>query len=269
MVNTGRPELINEVALVSALRSGHVKAAALDIQHIVDVNCATQLAATGQIIHTARTSWLSEESAHELRVAAAKELRRALTGRIPQDLNCCVNKNQLAASKTSSSDSTFGNHVAPSSSSSSSNQPFNSIPGLGGFLNAANDGNHSYSRSFSQNMKMLTAYNMQMPTSFGTLQYPNPLLMNPQLLMGNPALGSFPFAGTNPASLAFGNAASRLLSQSPKSNNKRNRSGASTPANNPTSASANRTPSISPSVPPSHQNGDEVSDTVLWYPLIL
>jgi C-terminal binding protein len=251
VVNTGRPELINETALVSALRNGQVKAAALDIQHILDTNCATQLAASGQIIQTARTSWLSEESAHELRVSAAKELRRALTGRIPQDLSCCINREQLIAKNN---DSTFhNNHIGNSTTSSSGggqNQPFNSLPGLGGFPTAVTD-----------------AYNgLSMPTSFASLPYANPLLMNPQLLMSNPALQNFPFSGVNPTSLAFGNAASRLLSQSPKStqsnNNKRSTSGTSTPAFNQI-ASANRSPSTSPIIPgntPSQQN-DEISMT--------
>uniref|UniRef100_A0AC34FG53 Uncharacterized protein n=1 Tax=Panagrolaimus sp. ES5 TaxID=591445 RepID=A0AC34FG53_9BILA len=234
IVNTGRPELINETALVSALRTGHVKAAALDIQHILDTNCATQLAASGQIIQTARTSWLSEESAHELRVAAAKELRRALTGRIPQDLSCCINKDQLN-SKNNDSSFNSNNHVGSSASSSTPNQPFNSLQGLAGFSADAYNG-------------------LSMPTSFVSLPYTNPLLMNPQLLMSNPALGNFPFSGVNPTSLAFGNAASRLLSQSPKStqsNNKRSISGTSTPAHNQI-ASANRSPSTSPIVPPAN-----------------
>jgi C-terminal binding protein len=249
VVNTGRPELINETALVSALRTGHVKAAALDIQHILDTNCATQLAATGQIIQTARTSWLSEESAHELRVAAAKELRRALTGRIPHDLSCCINKDQLT---TKNNDSSYNsnNHIGSSASSSTPNQAFNSLQSLG-FPAAVSD-----------------AYNgLSMSTSFASLPYTNPLLMNPQLLMSNPALGNFPFSGVNPTSLAFGNAASRLLSQSPKSttqsnSNKRSISGASTPANNQ-AASANRSPSSSPIIPPANsslsqqQNNDD------------
>lgn len=143
VVNTGRPELVNEGALVASLRSGHVKAAALDVQHILDIGSAAQLAQSGQIIQTARTSWLSEESVHELRVSAAKELRRALSGRIPQDLNCCVNKAELSTKNTETS---FTNHIGTSSSSSSSapNHAFNSLPNLGGFVNAVSDGNHLF-----------------------------------------------------------------------------------------------------------------------------
>lgn len=85
--------------------------------------------------------------------------------------------------------------------------------------------------------------------------------MNPQLLMSNSALGNFAFGGTNPASLVFSNAASRLLSQSPKSthsNNKRNISGASTPALIQ-APSSNRSPSGSPTIadPKSHQNDED------------
>lgn len=105
IVNTGRAELIHEAALVAAIRSGQVKTAALDIQYLVDTNTAMQLAAAGLVIHTGKTSWLSDDSASELRVTAAKELRKALTGKIPQDLRFCVNKEKLLAQSGSSNPS--------------------------------------------------------------------------------------------------------------------------------------------------------------------
>lgn len=119
VVNTGRPELIHEPALVAALRSGQVKTAALDTQYLMDSTTATQLASAGLVIHTGKTSWLSDDSASELRVTAAKELRKALTGKIPQDLRFCVNKDKVLAQSGSS------NPSAPSLKSS-----FNALNGM-------------------------------------------------------------------------------------------------------------------------------------------
>lgn len=47
------------------------------------------------MICTPNASWYSESSCQELREAAAREVRRGLCGRLPDDLRNCVNKEYL------------------------------------------------------------------------------------------------------------------------------------------------------------------------------
>lgn len=47
------------------------------------------------VIYTPHCAWFSDDSSKELRIAAAKEVRRALVGRIPEDLVNCINKEEL------------------------------------------------------------------------------------------------------------------------------------------------------------------------------
>ncbi|CAK5128493.1 unnamed protein product [Meloidogyne enterolobii] len=51
------------------------------------------------VICTPKIGWYCQESHNELRVAAAQEVRRALTGSIPEDLKNCVNKSELLTLK--------------------------------------------------------------------------------------------------------------------------------------------------------------------------
>uniref|UniRef100_A0AC34QHK1 THAP-type domain-containing protein n=1 Tax=Panagrolaimus sp. JU765 TaxID=591449 RepID=A0AC34QHK1_9BILA len=215
IVNAGRPELIHEAALISALRSGHVKAAALDTQHLGDMAATLPLSLGGQLINTGRTSGLSDEAAHELRATAAKELRRALMGRIPQDLRFCVNKERIISQTSNAGNS--GNSLP------TMNPSFNPLAGMN-----------------------LDAYNgLPLPSSFGSLPYANSLFMgiNPQLLMNNAAsaLNNFQLPGGNAGMF------SGITGQSPKSSNgigKRSRT--ATPMNasisNIQSASTSPTP---------------------------
>jgi hypothetical protein len=49
------------------------------------------------VLYTPHCAWFSDDSSRELRMAAAKEIRRALVGRIPNDLQNCTNKEALLA----------------------------------------------------------------------------------------------------------------------------------------------------------------------------
>lgn len=53
------------------------------------------------VIYTPNCSWYSDDSSKELRVSAAKEIRRALVGRFPEDLTNCVNKEALLSRNNS------------------------------------------------------------------------------------------------------------------------------------------------------------------------
>ncbi|CAI2357161.1 unnamed protein product [Caenorhabditis sp. 36 PRJEB53466] len=94
IVNTSRSGLINEVDLAAALKSGHVKGAALDVHDSVryDPNGLNPLLGCPNIINTPHAAWMNETACKELRVQAAKEIRKAINGRCPQDLTHCINK---------------------------------------------------------------------------------------------------------------------------------------------------------------------------------
>lgn len=49
------------------------------------------------LICTPHAAWYSEQASIEMREEAAREIRRAITGRIPDSLKNCVNKDHLAA----------------------------------------------------------------------------------------------------------------------------------------------------------------------------
>lgn len=51
------------------------------------------------LICTPRTAWFSESSTQELREAAAHEVRRGLTGKMPGSLRNCVNREYLNAAR--------------------------------------------------------------------------------------------------------------------------------------------------------------------------
>uniref|UniRef100_A0A8R1DPB9 C-terminal-binding protein n=1 Tax=Caenorhabditis japonica TaxID=281687 RepID=A0A8R1DPB9_CAEJA len=94
IVNTSRSGLINESDLAAALKSGHVKGAALDVHDSVrfDSNGLNPLIGCPNIINTPHAAWMSESTCKEMRIQAAKEIRKAINGRCPQDLTHCINK---------------------------------------------------------------------------------------------------------------------------------------------------------------------------------
>uniref|UniRef100_A0A7E4VTT3 THAP-type domain-containing protein n=1 Tax=Panagrellus redivivus TaxID=6233 RepID=A0A7E4VTT3_PANRE len=214
VVNTSRPELIHEPALVAALRSGHIKAAALDTQRLSDTNYAANFIASGQLVHTARTSWFSDESANELRVGAARELRRALTGQIPGDLKYCINADSIVIQNNSGAAIT----ATPPPAVPPMNFPALNIPGLMNAMSAVSEA------------------------------YYNPLMMN--MNFNNP-LFTANALGIPVPSLNLGPSTSRVTSQSPKtSSNQRTPSRTSTPAQKRNaSRSASKSPAPSFAVP--------------------
>ncbi|GMT35170.1 hypothetical protein PFISCL1PPCAC_26467, partial [Pristionchus fissidentatus] len=98
IVNTSRGGLISDIDLAVYLKNGHIRAAALDVFEFEATGenyPANHLAMLPNVIATAHSSWYSDAACRELREMAAREVRHALTGRIPQDLPNCVNKDQL------------------------------------------------------------------------------------------------------------------------------------------------------------------------------
>ncbi|XP_056284997.1 uncharacterized protein LOC130203137 isoform X1 [Pseudoliparis swirei] len=93
LVNTARGGLVDEKALAQALKEGRIRGAALDV-HETEPFTFSQgpLKDSPNLICTPHTAWYSEQASLEMREAAATEIRRAITGRIPDSLRNCVNK---------------------------------------------------------------------------------------------------------------------------------------------------------------------------------
>lgn len=62
---------------------------------IVFLKYAGVLKDVPNLISTPHSAWYSETSCHEMREAAAREIRRGICGRIPDSLRNCVNKEYL------------------------------------------------------------------------------------------------------------------------------------------------------------------------------
>ncbi|XP_060027082.1 C-terminal-binding protein 2 isoform X2 [Erinaceus europaeus] len=93
LVNAARGGLVDEKALAQALKEGRIRGAALDVQESEPFSFAQgPLKDAPNLICTPHTAWYSEQASLEMREAAATEIRRAITGRIPESLRNCVNK---------------------------------------------------------------------------------------------------------------------------------------------------------------------------------
>ncbi|XP_062832117.1 C-terminal-binding protein 2 isoform X1 [Anolis carolinensis] len=93
LVNTARGGLVDEKALTQALKEGRIRGAALDVHESEPFSFAQgSLKDAPNLICTPHTAWYSEQASLEMREAAATEIRRAITGRIPESLRNCVNK---------------------------------------------------------------------------------------------------------------------------------------------------------------------------------
>ncbi|XP_018409199.1 PREDICTED: C-terminal-binding protein 2 isoform X1 [Nanorana parkeri] len=98
LVNTARGGLVDEKALAQALKEGRVRGAALDVHESEPfIYAQGPLKDVPNLICTPHTAWYSEQASLEMREAAATEIRRAITGRIPDSLRNCVNKEFLSA----------------------------------------------------------------------------------------------------------------------------------------------------------------------------
>jgi len=111
LVNTARSSLIDEVALANALKDGRIRAAALDVFEGEPYSANHPLRDCPNLIITPQASWYSDNTCHDLREAAAEEIRRALQGRIPESLKSCVNREYLPSSMNGNSVASFADNL--------------------------------------------------------------------------------------------------------------------------------------------------------------
>jgi D-3-phosphoglycerate dehydrogenase len=89
VINTARGGLIDEEALLDAVRAGRIAGAALDVLTVEPPPPDHPLLHEPRIMITPHTGWYSEDANHDVRVRAAEEVVRVLRGERPR---CPVNE---------------------------------------------------------------------------------------------------------------------------------------------------------------------------------
>ena len=97
IVNVGRGELVDNAALIRAIRNGRVSGAGLDVSENADpFDPQDEILRTEGVLLTPHSAWYSERSFTLLQMTAAEETRRVLLGQMPLSL---VNKEVLASAR--------------------------------------------------------------------------------------------------------------------------------------------------------------------------
>jgi D-3-phosphoglycerate dehydrogenase len=96
IINAARGPLIDDDALVSALQSGEIAGAALDVTPVEPLPIDHPLNAMDNVIMTPHTAFHSLESLNELEVRTAREVVRVLDGQMPENV---VNPAVLGANR--------------------------------------------------------------------------------------------------------------------------------------------------------------------------
>lgn len=86
LINTARGGLVNEAALVAALKSGRLAAAALDVTAQEPINSDNPLLKLDNVIITPHAAWYTEEAQDSLQYKAACDMARAMCGQIPVNI---------------------------------------------------------------------------------------------------------------------------------------------------------------------------------------
>jgi D-3-phosphoglycerate dehydrogenase len=89
VINTARGGLIDEEALLAAVRSGQIGGAALDVLVVEPAPPDHPLLHEPHVMITPHTGWYSEDAGYDVRVRAAEEVVRVLRGERPR---CPVNE---------------------------------------------------------------------------------------------------------------------------------------------------------------------------------
>lgn len=98
LVNTARGPVVDEAALIAALRSGRIAGAALDVFAHEPIGPDSPLAELDNVVLTPHTAWYSEDSEIEIRTKTARNVVDVAEGRPPTYL---VNHDVAAAPHSS------------------------------------------------------------------------------------------------------------------------------------------------------------------------
>ena len=83
LINVARGPILDEAALIEALRAGRLRGAALDVLEHEPTPADNPLLSMPNVIITPHTAWYTEESQQRLKTGAAEEVRRVLLGEPP------------------------------------------------------------------------------------------------------------------------------------------------------------------------------------------
>ena len=84
LVNASRGKIVQEAALVAALREGRLRGAALDVFEEEPLSPGNSLLDLDNVVLTPHVAWYSDEAQDELKREVAGEVRRALLGEPPR-----------------------------------------------------------------------------------------------------------------------------------------------------------------------------------------
>jgi D-3-phosphoglycerate dehydrogenase len=84
VVNTARGPLVDEAALLEAVRSEQIAGAALDVFHDEPLPADSPLLHEERILITPHTAWYSEEAKRDMRLRCVEDVVRVLQGATPQ-----------------------------------------------------------------------------------------------------------------------------------------------------------------------------------------
>jgi D-3-phosphoglycerate dehydrogenase len=84
LINTSRGKILQEDALATAIQSGHLRGAALDVFVDEPIPQGSPLLAMENVVITPHMGWYSEEAQVDVRQQAADEVRRVLAGAPPK-----------------------------------------------------------------------------------------------------------------------------------------------------------------------------------------
>lgn len=83
LINTARGSIVNEKALIEALRSGEISGAGLDVFEQEPLGPGSPLLNMENVIATPHSAWYSEEAIRTLQKSVAEEVVRVLSGNAP------------------------------------------------------------------------------------------------------------------------------------------------------------------------------------------
>ena len=86
LINTSRGDIVDEAALLAALKNKTLAGVALDVRCQEPPKAEDRLIQIDRVIHSPHSAFYSEESLIELEKKAAWEARRVLTGKAPVHL---------------------------------------------------------------------------------------------------------------------------------------------------------------------------------------